>query len=163
MRKLILFLVVLIAFGNPSVYSQSVSGKVAVTGFSKDGTVKEQTPVELFKSFKENKYKIGFSYKADGIENKGLVLFDMKTTVKKNSKIIGSSNRPSWPWLPGDMYVPAEAFDFIPMLQKDGGRISRNSKAGTLTGSYEIILEMNISSGQEIKGTVAPATILLKF
>ena len=157
------FFVMVFLLNHPSVYSQSISGKVSVTGFSADGTIKEQTPVELFKSFKENKYKIGFSYKAEGIENKGLVLFDMKTTVKKNGKIIGTSSRPGWPWLPGDMFVPAEAFDFIPMLQKDGGRVTKNSKAGTLTGSYEIILEMNISSGQEIKGKVAPVTILFKL
>ena len=163
MKAVILFFVIGFVVANPMAYTQSISGKVSVTGFSKDGTIKEQSPVEIFKSFKENKYKIGFSYKADGIENKGLVLFDMKTTVKKNGKVIGSSSRPGWPWLPGDMFVPAEAFDFIPLLQKEGSKLNKGSRASKLAANYEIILEMVVSSGQEIKGTVDPVSILLKL
>ncbi len=181
MKKLILFLIFGFIINNSDAYSQSnagkvslpakvsvsdkvsISGKVSVSGFSKDGTIKEQTPVELFKSFKENRYKIGFLFRANGLDKEGIVLFDMKTTVKKNGKVIGSSTRPGWPWLPGDMYVPVEAFDFIPMLQKDEGRKIRGSKMNTLTGSYEIILEMNVSAGQEVSGSIEPVRILFKF
>src|SRR5690606_22461230 len=116
MKKIILFFVMGFLL-IPTVYSQSVSGKVSISGFSKDGTIKERTPVELFKSFKVNIYKIGFTFWGT-YPPQSPILFDMKTTVKKNGKVIGTSNRPGWPWLPGDMYVPVEAFDFIPMLQK---------------------------------------------
>lgn len=182
MKKLILFLIIGFILNNPGAYSQttpgkvslpakasvpgkvSISGKVSVSGFSKDGTIKEQTPVELFKSFKESKYKIGFVFAGWGTyPPQQPVLFDMKTTVKKNGKVIGSSSRPGWPWLPGDMYVPVEAFDFIPMLQKDEGRKIKGSKMNTLTASYEIILEMNVSAGQNVSGTIEPVKFMIKF
>ena len=175
MKKLILIVIIGLVVNISEAYSQttpgkvslpdkaSISGKVSVSGFSKNGTIKEQTPVELFKSFKESKYKIGFTFMWGTYPPQQPVLFDMKTTVKKNGKVIGTSTRPGWPWLPGDMYVPVEAFDFIPMLQKEGSKVTRGLKASTLTGSYEIILEMNITSGQEIKGAVTPVTILFKL
>lgn len=175
MKKLILILIIGFVVDNSVAYSQttpgkvslpakpSISGKVSVSGFVKDGLIKEQTPVELFKSFKENKYKIGFTFMWGTYPPQQPVLFDMKTTVKKNGKVIGSSSRPGWPWIPGDMFLPAEAFDFIPMLQKDKGRKIRGSKMKTLTGSYEIILEMNVSAGQDISGSIEPVKILFKF
>lgn len=163
MKKFILLLVIGFVINNPISYSQSISGKVSVAGFSKDGTIKEQSPVELFKSFKENKFKIYFSFKSTAPEKNSIVLFDMKTTVKKNGKVIGTSSRPGWPWLPGDMFVPAEAFDFIPQLQKDGERIKKGDKMNKFSGSYEIILEMIVSPGQETFGSIAPATISFKL
>lgn len=163
MKAFILFLVISFIVTNPGAYSQNISGKVSVTGFSKDGNIKEQTPVEIFKSFKENKYKIGFNYKADGLENKGIILFDMNTTVKKNGKVIGTASRPGWPWIPGDMFLPAEAFDFIPMLQKDSDKLKRGFRANKLSGSYEIILELKVSSGQDVSGEIAPVSISFKL
>lgn len=147
---------------NTNVYSQKLSGRISVTGFSNGGTIKEQTPVQLFKSFKENKYKIGFSFKGSGLGKDDIVLFDMKTTVKKNGKVIGTSTRPGWPWIPGDMFMPAEAFDFIPMLQKDASRTT-GSKMNKMTGSYEIILEMKVSAGQDISGSISPVIVSSKF
>ena len=164
MKAVILFFVIGFVFTNPMAYTQTISGKVSATGFSKDGTIKEQSTVELFKSFKENKYKIGFTFAGWGTyPPQQPLMFDMKTTVKKNGKIIGISTRPGWPWLPGDMFVPAEAFDFIPMLQKEESKQKRGSRVSKLTASYEIILEMIVSSGQGVKGTVDPLNILLKF
>lgn len=162
MKPFLLFLVIGFVLCNSIAYSQSMSGKVSISGFGKDGTIKEKTPVELFKSFKESRYKIGFTFWGTYPPQQP-VLFDMQTTVKKNGKIIGSSSRPGWPWLPGDMYVPAEAFDFIPMLQKEEGRKIRGAKMNSLAGSYDIILEMKVSSGQDVPGSVAPATVSFKF
>ena len=164
MKKLILLLIIGFIINNPNAYSQSISGKVSVSGFNKDGIIKEKTAVELFKSFKENTYNIGFKFQGWGTyPPQQPLIFDMTTTVKKNGKVIGSSSRPGWPWLPGDMFVPAEAFDFIPILQKDGGMRMKGRKINTLSGSYEIILEMKISSGQGIDGKIEPVTIYLKY
>ena len=162
MKKVIFYLAIGLVLCNIDAYSQNISGRVTVSGFSNGATLKEQTPVQLFKSFKENKYKIGFSFNGKGVESDDIVLFDMKTTVKKNGRVIGSSTRSGWPWIPGDMFMPAEAFDFIPMLQKDSPRM-KGSKMNRMAGSYEILLEMIVSAGQEIKGSVRPATLSFKF
>ena len=164
MKAFILFLVFGFVVANPTVYSQKISGKFFVTGFSKDGTIKEQSSVELFKSFKENKYNISFTFAGWGsYPPQQPLMFDMNTTVKKNGKVIGTSSRPGWPWIPGDMFLPAEAFDFIPMLQKDSDKLKKGFKANKLSGSYEIILEMKVSSGQDVSGTIAPVSILFKL
>ena len=163
MKRVILWFIIGIVGYLPGANAQTVSGRISVTGFNNETILKEQNPVQLFKSFKDNKYKIGFSFKGSGIEREGIVLFDMKTTVRKNGKVIGSSTRPGWPWIPGDMFLPAEAFDFIPMLQKDASPIARGSKVNKLAGNYEIILEMNVSSEQDISGSVSPVTVSFKF
>ena len=164
MKTIISFLIIGFLL-NPNLYSQSVSGKVSISGLSKDGIVKEQTPVELLKRFKDNTYKIGFTYswgtyppQTPQNETSGTgktfigwgsyppqipLLFDMKTIVKKNGKVISTSSRLGWPWLEGDMHLPVEAFDFIPMLQK------------------EITTRKN--SGQDIKGSVSPASLFFNF
>ena len=169
MKAIILFFLIGFVVANPIVYSQKISGKFFVTGFSKDGTLKEQSAVELFKSFKENKYKINFSFKSSESGSKGIILFDMKTTVKKNGKVIGTSSRPGWPWIPGDMFLPGdtflpvEAFDFIPMLQKDSDKLVRGSIMNKLSGNYEITLEMNIAEGQDVSGSITPVSIYFKL
>ncbi|MHA7129507.1 hypothetical protein [Algoriphagus namhaensis] len=142
-------------------FSQSLDGRVQIEGFPSGQTLRESIPVDLFKSFKEDKYKIKFSYKASQVGKRGLVLFDMKTTVMRDGKTIHESSRKNWPWLPGDMYVPIEAFDLIPALQNevyempvprlDFPKLDTNLPKG----NYSIRLEM-IPVG-EIKGRVAPA------
>jgi len=59
--------------------------------------------------------------------------------------------------------VPAEAFDFIPMLHKEAGSRIKDSKMNALSGRYDIILEMKVSSGQEISGSIPPVTISFIF
>lgn len=141
-------------------FAQSVDGQVTISGLSTKTALKENTVVDLFKSFKEGKYKINFSYKADNVNKRGVVLFDMKTTVKLNGKTIHQSTRDGWPWLPGDMYVPIEAFDLISGIQK--ASVPQNSRfkaaqmdAPLLKGDYEVVLEM-VSSSSDIKGVVKP-------
>lgn len=143
------------------VLSQSLEGRVRLEGFPNGKVLKESVPVDLFKSFKENKYKIQFSFKASEIGKRGLVLFHMKTTVVRDGKTIHEGSRENWPWLPGDMYVPIEAFDLIPALQNevyempvprlDFPKLDTNLPKGT----YSVKLEMIPVGG--VKGRVAPA------
>lgn len=140
--------------------AQSVEGHVSMSGLSTKTALKEATVVDLFKSFKEGKYKINFSYKADNVNKRGVVLFDMKTTVKLNGKTIVQNTRGGWPWLPGDMFVPIEAFDLIPGIQKASvAPISKMKSAQMDTplpkGNYEVILEM-ITSSEAVKGKIKP-------
>jgi len=142
----------------PQIAKPSLEGRLGVKGFSRTTTFKEIQPVDLFKAFKEGKYSINFNFKADGINERNIVLFDMTTTVKYNGETIAQSSRDGWPWLPGDMFIPAESFDFIPALEKLYARATP-----TITflpkGSYEIILEMKPSPKQAVKTGIAPATI----
>lgn len=134
-------------------FGQSLSGKLIVEGWAKSTTLKSQEPVALFKNFRDGKHKILFRFKNIS-GNEGLVLFQMKTTIIHNGKNIGSSSRNDWPWLPGDMYVPVEAFDFIPLLQK-----ATNKNKGKLApGNYEIQLEM-----KPVKANSEPISTTLSF
>lgn len=154
MRKITGILCMMIVLSATAVFGQRIEGKMAVTGFPRDGVIKEVVPVDLFKSFKEGKYKVSFSYKADGMGSRGIVLFDLKTTVKRDGKTIHTSTRKGWPWLPGDLFlpgdifVPIEAFDVIPALQKHVGDVPLSSlhdpkaERPLPIGKYEIMLEM---------------------
>lgn len=139
-------------------FSQSVEGKLSIKGMMNSKTIKQKTPVELFKAFKDGVYSINFNFKSTNIESEGIVLFDMKTTVKHNGKTISETSRGGWPWIPGDMFVPIEAFDAIPALQK----LTANGNTNLpLKGakSFEIIFQFVPSEGQKVKGSISPATM----
>jgi len=154
MRLLVLGIAML--FIAAAASAQTIGGNIYLNNFKSGATFQELTPVQLFKQFKDNKISLGFTLKS----NSEIVLFDMKTTVKHKGAVINSSTRPGWPWLPGDLFVPAEAFDFIPMLQK---LMARGTPTVTFlpAGEYEIIMQMVPSAGQDVKGSIMPAT--LKF
>lgn len=136
-------------------FSQSVEGKLSIKGVMMGKTIKQNTPVELFKAFKEGVYSINFNFKSTDVPSEGIVLFDMKTTVKHNGKTISESSRGGWPWIPGDMFVPIEAFDAIPAWQKYAAR----GLPVTIPGNYEFIFQFVPSEGQKVKGSIAPATM----
>lgn len=119
------------------VMGQTLSGKLSVEGWNKITELKSQEPVSLFKNFRDGKHKILFRFKNTS-GDKGIVLFQMKTTLAHNGKTIETNQRSDWPWLPGDMYVPVEAFDLIPLLQK----AANGNKGKLMPGTYEIRLEM---------------------
>ncbi|MDO6758902.1 hypothetical protein Q4566_01720 [Tamlana sp. 2_MG-2023] len=131
-------------------FSQSIEGNLSVKGVSKTSSIKQNSPVELFKAFKTGVYTINFNFKSNAKPDQ-FVLFDMKTVVKYNGKTVSTTSRANWPWLPGDMFVPIEAFDAIPVLQKlsDNGRSFKK-------GSYEITFQLTPSSGQKVKGSIRP-------
>lgn len=134
-------------------YSQSVEGRLAIKGFTNGKTIKQNTPVALFKAFKDGVYSINFNFKSNNVGSEGIVLFDMKTTVKHNGKIISETSRDGWPWIPGDMFVPIEAFDAIPAWQK----YAEKGLPVSIPGKYEIILQFVPSEGQKVKGRISPA------
>tara|TARA_R110000765_G_scaffold420733_1_gene525999 strand:+ start:133 stop:618 length:486 start_codon:yes stop_codon:yes gene_type:complete len=136
-------------------FSQSVEGKLSIKGVMYGKTIKQKTPVDLFKAFKEGVYSINFNFKSTNVGSEGIVLFDMKTTVKHNGKTISESSRGGWPWIPGDMFVPIEAFDAIPAWQKYAAR----GLPVTIPGDYEFIFQFVPSEGQKVIGSIAPATM----
>ncbi|GAP69559.1 hypothetical protein BA6E_1219 [Bacteroidales bacterium 6E] len=162
MKKIWILLAVMTAFFTGEVAAQAIEGKVTLSGLSNGGTVKEATVVDLFKSFRDGNYKINFSYRADNVNRRGVVLFDTKTTVRLNGKTILQSTRGGWPWLPGDMFVPIEAFDLIPGIQKAGNAMTSKLTPDQMDtplakGKYEVILEM-VSASEAVKGSIQPLT-----
>ncbi|WP_052188084.1 hypothetical protein [Cellulophaga sp. Hel_I_12] len=132
----------------------SIEGRLSIKGFT-NGEMKQKTPVALFKAFKDGEYAINFNFKSKELKPDHIILFDMKTTVKHNSKTISESSRGGWPWLPGDTFVPIEAFDAIPAWQKYAAR----GLPVNIPGDYEFIFQFVPSEGQKVKGSIAPATM----
>lgn len=162
MKKLTVLFAILMAFSLSEISAQTVEGKVSISGFPSNSTLSEATVVDLFKSFRDGKYKINFSYKADNVNRRGVVLFNLKTTVKLDGKIILQSTRDGWPWLPGDLFVPIEAFDLIPGIQKVGimpiPKLAPDQMDSPLPkGKYDVTLEM-VSSSETVKGRIQPLT-----
>lgn len=132
----------LFLFLTPNLMAQTISGRMSVSGLNT--TIKQTTAVDFFKAWRDGKYKVSFNYKANQVNSKGLVLFNMKTTVRYEGKIISQNSRDGWPWLPGDMFVPVEAFDLIPALQKYSMERSdsRAIDSPLPKGKYEVSFEM---------------------
>lgn len=162
MKKITILFAIIMVFSLSEITAQTVTGRVSISGFPSNSTLTEATVVDLFKSFRGGKYKINFSYKADNVNERGVVLFDMKTTVKLNGKTILQSTRGGWPWLPGDMFVPIEAFDLIPGIQKAGGTSISKLAPGQMDsplpkGKYDVTLEM-VSGSEAVQGRIQPLT-----
>lgn len=141
--KTITLTVFTLLFAVSLVSAQEFRGKLNIKGVSQSSSIKYSEPVKLFKDFKDNKYQIVFTLDAKSDQ---IVLFDMVTTVSVNGKVISKSSRKNWPWLPGDMYVPAEAFDFIPALQSQS-KLNRDGRYELPGDMYDITLEMVPSGG----------------
>lgn len=141
--KTITLTVFTLLFAVSLVSAQEFRGKLNIKGVSQSSSIKYSEPVKLFKDFKDNKYQIVFTLDAKSDQ---IVLFDMVTTVSVNGKVISKSSRKNWPWLPGDMYVPAEAFDFIPALQSQS-KLNRDGRYEFPDDMFDITLEMVPSGG----------------
>jgi hypothetical protein len=162
MKKITVLFAILISLYLSEISAQTIDGRVSISGFPSNSTLSEATVVDLFNSFRDGKYKINFSYKTDNANRRGVVLFDMKTTVKHNGKTILQSTRDGWPWLPGDLFVPIEAFDLIPGIQKVGimpiPKLTPDQMDSPLPkGKFEVTLEM-VSGSEAVKGRVQPLT-----
>jgi len=135
----------------------SIEGRLSIKGFT-NGEIKQKTPVALFKAFKDGEYTINFNYKSKDLKPDNIILFDMNTTVKYNGKIISQTSRKGWPWIPGDMFVPIEAFDAIPAIQKLYAR-GLPVTIPMKSGKYEFIFEFVATEGQNVKGSISPVSM----
>jgi len=165
MKNLKLFIIALL-IGIPSMYSQEVQGKITFNN-SPNETINTDDPyvVNLFKYFKTGKHKIMFTFKGD-YPSKGskpeFSFFKFKTTVKHNGKTIKVLERDPMPYLPGDMLIPTEAYDFIYILsvyKQDGMSYSKNTGA-IPKGRYEIIIE---AVPIEVEGSINKGVITLNI
>lgn len=148
-------------------HSQQVSGKLTVNNDSraylKIGDIAgESQVVNLFKDFKQDKHKIKFSFQGKyptGQDKLEFSFFKFKTTVKYNGKTIKSMEREPMPYIPGDMWLPAEAFDFVSILAMHGqeGMGYRENTGEMQKGEYEITLE---AIPMKTEGTITKGLIM---
>ncbi|CAL2091155.1 hypothetical protein [Tenacibaculum sp. 190524A05c] len=130
-------------------------------------SLESKSAVDLFKQFKVNTYKIGFNFKADGLkkneEGEFVVFFDFMTVVKKDGRTIRKVRRHiPMPYFPGEMFLPAEAFDFIGVLSvtswddMEKRTFVPQQKSGILkSGKYEVQLS---AIPRDVKGKIDPVT-----
>ncbi len=148
MKNSIAILTLLMTVCSLAAYSQSVDGKITVNKSSRASLESDGYTVNLFKAFKEGENQIIFFFEGDGYEKESdekpdYTFFTFRTIVKHNGKTIRTLEREPMPYIPGGMFLPAEAFDFIPILsayQQESMDYRENT--GKLPGGeYEIILE----------------------
>lgn len=148
--------------------AQQIEGKLTLN--NKEKTTLElvsKSAVQLFKEFKQNKYKIGFNFREEGfkknLEGELVIFFDFKTVVKKDGKTIRRIKRHMpVPYFPGEMFLPAEAFDFISVLavtswdDMEKRVFVPQEKLGIMkSGKYEVELS---AIPRDVEGEIAPVT-----
>ncbi|NRB59885.1 MAG: hypothetical protein HRU50_08135 [Winogradskyella sp.] len=113
-------LILLFAF--VTLNAQSVSGKLTLNEKSETTLkLKTNSAVQLFKDFKTGKYQLQFSFDGEdlptNVYNEKIVFFEFITTIKKDGELVKNVIRKQpIPYFPGDMGIPAEAFDFVGLL-----------------------------------------------
>jgi len=148
--------------------AQQIKGQLTIN--NKETTrleLSSASAVHLFKNFKEGKYKIGFNFKADELqknsEGEFIVFFDFKTVIKKDGKVLRRIKRHMpVPFFPGEMFLPAEAFDFISVLSVTSWDdmvkktfVSQEKSGIMKSGNYEIELSV---VPKDVEAEVTPVT-----
>lgn len=160
MKTIFTAALVLLLLSMGSVTAQTIEGKLSVSGLYTDTRIKETIVADFYKAFRDGTYKINFSFKAQDVGKRGLVLFDLKTTIRHNGKVISETTRSGWPMLPGDLFIPVEAFDLIPALQSytfimPTPKLSPDQVDVPLPkGKYEVSLQV---VGVQPKGLIPPS------
>jgi len=164
--KLYVFTIIF-AFLAVAANAQRVSGRLTLNGKSETNiNMETNSVVNLFKQFKEGKYRIGFNFKGDNLVKnlykEEIVFFEFTTVVKKNGKTVSKITREQpMPYFPGEMRLPAEAFDFITGLafaaeEEMQATVIPKETTGILDeGNYTVELYANPKG---VEGRVSPAT-----
>ncbi len=143
-----------------SAAAQSVNGTITLSGQSSAAlSLNSNRITDLYAEFRKNRYPVVFTFSGSDLKKTGdsreEARFVFITTVKKDGRVISSLRRPAFPFFPGDMFMPVETFDFIPVLSDLQEK--NTLKPGTLpAGKYEILLE---AAPDGIKGSIRPFRI----
>ncbi|MFD2588895.1 hypothetical protein ACFSQJ_18360 [Croceitalea marina] len=163
MRISILIIALISSF---SVTAQSVSGKLTLNEKSKtELKLETNSAVQLFKEFKTGKYQLKFSFDGKELPNniykEKIIFFEFITSIKKDGKLVKNVIRKQpIPYFPGEMFLPAEAFDFIGVLAGADEEASAtvvpalNELLGTMPkGNYTVELSVKPLG---VKGEIKP-------
>lgn len=141
--------------------AQTVKGAITV---GKSSELKLETKsdnlIDIFIDFRKEKFPILFSFEGDGIKSKEgreIIFFEFITEVYHNGKLMGKTTRNPMPYIPGDMIIGTEGFDFISLLSyNEKSRAMLKETPGKLApGSYQVKLQ---ARAIETKGQIRPAT-----
>lgn len=152
-------------------YSQSVEGQLTLNGKSQTNVeLKSSSAVQLFKEFKTGKHQLGFSFKGSNLKQNAnkeeVVFFEFITIVKKDNQLLKKHLRKQpIPYFPGEMNVPAEAFDFISILantnQLEMSQLMKKDQIGLMpSGTYQVEL---IVKPVGVKGSIKPLIFEFKI
>ncbi|MEM6514714.1 MAG: hypothetical protein AAF688_00910 [Bacteroidota bacterium] len=154
------FTLLLFSFGFlVTLNAQSVKGSLTLNGKTNtELKLETNSAVQLFKDFKTGKYKLGFNFKADGVKpniyKETIVFFDFTTVIKRDGKVVKKMTRKQpIPYFPGDMGLPAEAFDFAGLLASDPEEEELQMIGTMPDGKYSVALMVNPMG---IKGEIQP-------
>ncbi|MCH7396714.1 hypothetical protein MM236_01890 [Belliella sp. DSM 107340] len=139
--------------------AQTVKGAITI-GKSAETKIemKSDNLIDLFVDFRKEKYPIHFSFQGDNIKSKEgreIIFFDFITEVYFNGKLLGKASRNPIPYIPGDMIIGTEGFDFISLLGfNEMTKSSIKETPGKLpSGSYQVKL---IAKPLDSKGQIRP-------
>lgn len=119
------YIALLLLTSSLSLHAQSVEGQLTLNGKTKtELKLESNSAVQLFKEFKTGKYQLKFNFKgkdlAKNVYKEEIVFFNFKTIVKRDGKLMKNVVRKvPLAYFPGDMGIPAEAFDFVGLLASD--------------------------------------------
>ncbi|WPR75917.1 hypothetical protein [Algoriphagus sp. NG3] len=141
--------------------AQTVKGAITVGKYSElKLETKSDNLIDIFIDFRKDRYPILFSFQGDGIKSKEgreIIFFEFITEVYHNGKLMGKTSRNPMPYIPGDMIIGTEGFDFISLLsynEKSRGTLME-TPAKLAPGSYQVKL---LARPLEVKGQIKPAT-----
>lgn len=160
-KNLILVLLCMVSL---YAYSQTVEGQLTLNRKNQTKLeLKSSSAVQLFKEFKTGKHKLGFSFKGSNLKQNAnkeeVVFFEFITIVKKDNQLLKKHLRKQpIPYFPGEMNVPAEAFDFISFLananQLEVSQLMKKDQIGLMSsGTYQVEL---IVKPVGVKGSIKP-------
>ncbi|MCH7412462.1 hypothetical protein MM213_03120 [Belliella sp. R4-6] len=160
MKKATLTLLTAMMLFGISAQAQTVKGGITI-GKSSELKIemKSDNLIDLFVDFRKEKYPIVFSFQGDNLKSKEgreIIFFDFITEVYFNGKLIGKASRNPIPYIPGDMIIGTEGFDFISLLGfNEMTKPSIKETPGKLpAGSYQVKL---IAKPLDFKGQIRPA------
>ncbi|MEM6687737.1 MAG: hypothetical protein AAF617_18315 [Bacteroidota bacterium] len=159
--KTITLLTIMLVSICATINAQSVKGKLLLNKKSEAGIeLTSSSAVQLFKEFKTGKYQLQFMYDGEGLsKNKHeeeVVFFSFATVVKKDGKIIQKMMRQQpIPYFPGDMLLPAEAFDFIGILASSNDTKSSKSRNTGIMSAGRYTVELSVAP-LGVRGNIEP-------
>ena len=119
------YIALLVLISSLSLQAQYVEGQITLNGKTNtELKLESNSAVQLFKEFKTGKYQLKFNFKGKelvkNVYKEEIVFFNFKTVVKRDGKLVKNVVRKvPLAYFPGDMGIPAEAFDFVGLLAVD--------------------------------------------
>jgi len=134
------FAVGLLMLAISPIYAQEINGQLVLDNQSRAELKGNfESVVDLYAHFRQQNSKIHFKFEGSNLPktSSGNTVAAVKfvTTVKRDGKVVGKLERQPIPFFPGDMWMPVETFDFVPILfGMDNGNLPK--------GRYEVQIDV---------------------